>query len=121
MVGARENRDWQDFSASVPPGTDGLILMITLKLRHQRLREVLVVQLLVGELLDQWAHLVVQGADGDDETGSSHGVRQGEALVAGAHRPARDGMAGLPAIGCAAIDKAGTGAGALRSWPFRGG
>ena len=43
---------------------------------HQLLREVVVAQRLVGVLLDQWAHLVEQGADGDDETGSRLGVPQ---------------------------------------------
>jgi hypothetical protein len=48
-------------------------LVLALVLGQQRLREVLVVQLFVGALLEQRTHLVEQGADGDDETGSRLG------------------------------------------------
>ena len=43
---------------------------------QQRLREIRVVQLLVGVLLNQRPHLVVQGAGGDNVTGGRFGFRQ---------------------------------------------
>ena len=43
---------------------------------QQRLREIRVVQFLVGELLDQRPDLVVQGAGGDMVAGGRFGLRQ---------------------------------------------